>query len=135
MKTILVFCFAFVITTSAAAQKYYGHPYYHPRAHTYVGIGLGFPYYSYPPFYYPYYYGSPFYTRPTKLEREIADIKSDYQDKIWSARHDKSLTHSERKSEVHRLKAERDTALRDAEYNYHKKKNNVNDSTKPEKNE
>ncbi len=68
---------------------------------------------------------------PTKLEREIADIKADYQDKIWSARHDTSLSPSEKKSEVHRLKNERDMAVHDAEYNYHKKKSNVNDSSKP----
>ena len=130
MKTILAFCLAFVIKTNAAAQKYYGHPYYHPRIHTYVGIGLGYPYYSYyPPFYYPYY-ARPFYTKPTKLEREVTDIKADYKNKIWTARHDTSLSHPEKKNEVHRLKSERNTAIRDAEHNYHKKKSLINDSSK-----
>jgi len=132
MKTILIFCLAFVVRTNAAAQKYYGHPYYHSRVHTSIGIGLGYPYYSYyPPFYYPYYYGVPFYSRPTKLEREVADIKADYQDKIHSARHDKALSHSEKKNEIQKIKEERDMAIHDAEYNYHRNKSNVNDSSKP----
>ena len=127
MKTILIICFALVITTGAAAQKYGGRHYYRPRVSTYVGIGTGYyPYYSpfYSPYYYPYY-GEPYYARPTKLEMQIADIKSDYNDRIWSARHDKSLSLSARKKEIRSLKSERDKAVRDAAYNYHRRSSRV----------
>ena len=123
MKSILVICIALVFTTAAAAQKYGGRRHYHPVIRSSVGIGIGtYPYYS--PFYSPYYYpygGGVIYRQPTRLENEIADIKADYNDKIWSARHDKSLSHSERRREVHNLKLERDKAMRDAEYNYHRR--------------
>ena len=123
MKTILMFCFVFVIAIGASAQKYnkqyYSSP---PRVHTSISLGIGngyYPYYS--PFYQPYY-SVPLYTRPTRLENEIADIKADYNDRIWSAKHDNSLSKSERKSEVRRLKTERDKAIRNAEYGYHQRR-------------
>ena len=119
MKTILIICFALAVTTGAAAQKYRGHRYYPSRVQTHVGIGIGYyPFYS--PYYYPHYDG-PVYRRPTKLDNEIADIKAEYNDKIWSAKHDRSLSRSERKKEIHELKSERDKAIRDAEYSYHRR--------------
>jgi len=125
MKTILMMCLAFVITTGASAQKYNRHTYPQPRVHTSISVGIGSPYYSpyYSPFYrlYPYY-GTPIYSRPTRLENEIANIKADYNDRIWSAKHDNSLSKSERKAEVRRLKSERDRAIRDAEYSYHRRR-------------
>jgi hypothetical protein len=121
MKTILMLCAAFVITASASAQKTGSYRYPQSRVHTSIGVGIGSPYYS--PFYRPYpYYGTPIYSRPTRLENEIADIKADYNDRIWSAKHDKFLSKSERKNEIRRLKSERDRAIRDAEYNYHRRR-------------
>ena len=123
MKTILIICVALACTTAVAAQKYGGRGRYRPRVHTSVTIGAGYyPYYSpfYSPYYYPYY-DEFYYRRPTKLDNEIADIKAEYNDKIWSARHDKSLPRSERKREIRDLKSERDKAIRDAEYNYHRR--------------
>ena len=38
---------------------------------------------------------------------EIEDIRNDYKDRIWSARHDESLSRKERRQKVHELKAER----------------------------
>jgi len=120
MKTILIICIALAVTTGAAAQKYRGRDYYRPRVQTHIGIGVGYsPFYS--PYYYYPYYGGPVYRRPTRLENEIADIKAEYNDKIWSAKHDRSLSRSERKKEVHDLKSERDKAIRAAEYNYHRR--------------
>src|SRR5258705_13356264 len=118
MKTILMFCFAFVVTASASAQKYGRHYYSQPRVRSSIILGFGYnPYYS--PYYSPYgVYGAPIYSRPSRLDIEIADIRSDYNDRIWSAKHDNSLSKSERKSEVRRLKSERDRAIRDSEYNY-----------------
>ena len=118
-------CAAFVITASASAQKNSRYRYPPPRTHTSISVGIGSPYYSpyYSPFYRPYsYYRAPIYSRPTRLENEIADIKADYNDRIWSAKHDNSLSKSERKAEIRRLKSERDRAIRDAEYNYHRRR-------------
>jgi len=124
MKTILMLCLAFAITASASAQKNGSYSYSKPRTRTSVNIGIGggySPYYS--PLYRPYpYYSTPIYPRPSGLDLEIADIKADYNDRIWSARHDNSLSKSERKSEIRRLKSERDRAVRDAEYNYHRRR-------------
>ena len=125
MKTILIMCLAFVITTGGSAQKYNGYLYPKPRVHTSISVGIGTPYYTpyYSPFYRPYpYYVTPIYSKPTRLENEIADIKADYNDRIWSAKHDNSLSKSERKADVRRLKSERDRAIRDAEYNYHRRR-------------
>jgi hypothetical protein len=125
MKTIVMFCIAVVITASASAQKYSRPRYPQPRTRTSISVGIGAPYYSpyYSPFYRPYpYYGIPIYSRPTRLENEIADIKADYNDRIWSAKHDNSLSKSDRKAEVRRLKSERDRAIRDAEYSYHRRR-------------
>jgi len=124
MKTIIMFCLAVAITATASAQKYSRH-YPRPRVHSSISVGIGSPYYSpyYSPFYRPYpYYSAPVYSRPTRLESEIAGIKADYNDRIWSARHDNTLSKSERKREIHRLKSERDRAIRDAEYSYHRRR-------------
>src|SRR5215203_554762 len=118
MKTILMLCLAFVITASASAQKNSPYRYSRPRTHASVSIGIGggySPYYS--PLYrpYPYYstpiYSTPVYSRPSRLDMEISDIKAEYNDRIWSARHNNSLSKSERKSEIRRLKSERDRAV------------------------
>ena len=125
MKTILMLCVAIVITSAASAQKYNRHYYPRARTRTSISVGIGSPYYSpyYSPFYRPSpYYSTPIYSRPSRLDMEIEDIKADYNDRIWSAKHDNSLSKSERKREVRRLKSERDRAIRDAEYNYHRRR-------------
>ena len=125
MKTILMFCLAIVIAGAASAQKYNRHRYAQPRVRTSISVGIGSPYHSpyYSPFYRPYpYYSTPVYSRPTRLDNEIADIKAEYNDRIWSVRQDKSLSKSERKREIRLLKSERDRAIRDAEYNYHRRR-------------
>jgi hypothetical protein len=86
------------------AAYYYAPFYYHPFWHGYYGY----------PAYNNYYY------RPTKLDLEIADIKNDYAEKIWSARQDKTLSGKERRQEVRELKHERDRAIINAERNYYK---------------
>ncbi|HET6766467.1 MAG TPA: hypothetical protein VFH08_03675 [Chitinophagaceae bacterium] len=122
MKTIVMFCLAIAIAGAASAQKYDRHRYSRPRVGTSIRVGIGSPYY-YSPFYRPYpSYSAPIYSRPTRLDNEIADIKAEYNDRIWSARHDKSLSKSERKREIRLLKSERDRAIRDAEYNYHRRR-------------
>ena len=125
MKTILMFCLAVFITSAVSAQKYNRHRYPQSRVRSSISIGIGSPYYS--PYYSPYSrpfpsYNTPVYSRPTRLESEIADVKADYDDRIWSVRHDKSLSKSERKMVIRRLKSERDRAVRDAQYNYHRRR-------------
>lgn len=128
MKRLLIVLFSFALALGASAQKM-GHvrafAYSRPR----VVVGLGafaplYPYYGlgYSP-YSPYGAYGPRYrygNRPTRLDLKIQDIKNDYQDKIWSARHDKTLPRNERKKLVHQLKHERDQAVTDAKRSYYK---------------
>jgi hypothetical protein len=132
MKTIVMFCLAIMIAGIASAQKYNPNRGSRPRVRTSISVGIGSPYYSpySSPFYRPYpYYSTPMYPRSTpmyprmsRLDAEIAEIKADYNDRIWFARNDKSLSKSERKVEIRRLKSERDRAVRDAQYNYHRRR-------------
>ena len=51
-------------------------------------------------------------------------MSTDYKDRIYSARHDKSISKSERKATVRQLKSHREMAIRDAERNYYKSYDN-----------
>ncbi|HEY0432485.1 MAG TPA: hypothetical protein VGC95_01355 [Chitinophagaceae bacterium] len=122
MKKIMIVLISVLMVLGASAQrKGGGYHYYHPRTRVIAGFGVGYyPYYGMPP--YNYYWDNPYYGyhRPSRLELQIEDIRADYNDKIWSARHDKSMPRRERKKEIHELKAQRDAAIRDAERNYHR---------------
>lgn len=119
MKKLFVLLFSLGLTVGAFAQHgHYSHRVYvRPR----VVVGLG-----YSPFYYPYYdpflypYPPVYNSRPSRLEMKIEDIKADYKDRIWSARHDKSLSRQDRKQEIHSLKVERDQKIEDAKRDYYK---------------
>ena len=132
MKTVsLILICALGLTFHASAQKVIrAVPRYYPRTHVAVGVGLGYgyggwgpyspfysPWYAYPP---GYYYGRT--ARPSKLDLEIQDIQTDYKDRIWSARHDESLSRKERRHTVHDLKIERDKAILQTKKDYYKKK-------------
>ena len=124
MKKILVIVLSTMMVITASAQYKGGGHYYHPRTRVIVGVGAGY----YSPFYYPYYpfypysYGYP--TRPSRLELKVEDIQADYKDRIYSARHDKSISKSERKATIHQLKSDRDMAIRDLKRNYYKSYDN-----------
>lgn len=127
MKTVaLIIIFALGVTYHASAQKVVrAVPRYYPRTHVAVGVGLGAwgPYspYWYNPWYaYPPGYG--YSPRPTKLDLEIADIRNDYKDRIWSARHDESLSRKARRQKVHELKHERDNEILQAKKDYYKRR-------------
>jgi len=124
MKKVLILILSLTITLGVFAQfRGHGGYYYAPHVTIVGGYPPYYPYY-YNPFYapyfgYPYYY--PYYGyRPTKLDRKIEDIKNDYQEKIWAVKHDKGLTHKERRKKVRDLKHERDKAISDTRLNYYK---------------
>jgi hypothetical protein len=127
-KSLVLMIFSLAIALGASAQHFRGgggHYYSRPRVSGGVGVYAPVvPYYGYGFGYSPFYpYAQPFYVphRPTKLELNIEDIKNDYQDRIWSARHDDSLSKKARRQKVHELKHERDQAIIDAKRNYYKK--------------
>ena len=89
------------------------------------GIGYGFgcsPFYYSPfgyPFGYPHSYSNTYKTS-SRLQMKIEDIKSDYKDKIWLAKHDTTLSKDERKKIVQQLKIDREKAVQDTKVNYYK---------------
>lgn len=124
MKKLLIIVISIGLAMGASAQRFHGGGYVHSGPRIIVGGGFYSPYYS--PFYGPFY--SPFYPygyygygyRPSKLDMQIQDIKNDYNDRIWSVKHDQTLTHKERRKQVHQLKQERDRDINDAKLNYYK---------------
>jgi hypothetical protein len=128
MKMVLIAICALGLTLSASAQKVVRvAP--HPRTHVSVGVGFGggYGYYPYSPYWYNPWYAYPpgpgYYrsSRPTKLDLEIQDINNDYKDKIWSARHDESLSRKQRRQTVHDLKHQRDNDILQAKKDYYKR--------------
>ncbi|MEP7277281.1 MAG: hypothetical protein ABI813_01445 [Bacteroidota bacterium] len=132
MKKLMIIVVALGLTMCASAQRG-GHGGWHGggqvhviRPRVSIGIGAYSPFYyspfGYNPYGYPYGYNDyyrPNY-RPSKLQVQVTDIKDDYSDKIWSAKHDTSLSRKERRNVVHQLKSERDKAINDAKRNYYK---------------
>jgi hypothetical protein len=100
MKKLLIILLAAGLAVSASAQKFGRGGVYYARPRVVITTGIYspfYPYYSYP--FYPYPSHS-YIQRPTRLDLQIQDIKNDYQDKIWSAKHDKSISRKERKRSV-----------------------------------
>jgi hypothetical protein len=122
MKKMIFIMAALVVTMTVSAQKR-GGVYFRPRTHVIISGGYS-PYYSpyYNPWYGPQFYNAPVYHRPSKLDLQIADIKNDYSDRIWSVKHDKSMSGKERRQEVRQLKHDRDKAIMDAKINYHRRR-------------
>lgn len=83
-----------------------------------LGYGVGYPYFGYP-FYgvNPYGYKAP---KQSKLTNEIENLKSDYADKIYSARNATDLDGKQRRAEVRQLKQERDNTINNLRNNYYK---------------
>src|SRR5204862_3692741 len=120
MKKLFVILLSTILVIGALAQRGHGAGHYYYRPHTRVVIGVGAGYYPYS--YYPYDYGfyHPYYYRPSRLQLQIEDIQADYRDRIWSVKHDNSLSRRERRERVHELKSQREEAIRDAERNYYR---------------
>ncbi|HEY8735202.1 MAG TPA: hypothetical protein VIL90_11590 [Puia sp.] len=135
MKKLMVIAMCLGFAYGASAQRghsigggYHGGGYLvRPR----ISVGIGY----YSPFYSPFgYYGYPYwgfpygsyypyggaYGRPSKLQKKEADIRSDYADRIYSVRHDNSLTSKQKRQAVRSLKKERSKEIHDLVANYHR---------------
>ncbi|HMC87353.1 MAG TPA: hypothetical protein VKI61_17635 [Chitinophagaceae bacterium] len=125
MKKIMTIAVALAVTMTVAAQ----HGRIAGSRVVIVSPGIGFGY-GYSPFYYSpfgYPFGYPYgynnnYRNSSKLQSEIEDVKSDYKDKIWSAKQDKSLSREDRDKIIHQLKSDRNKAVEDLKTNYYKPK-------------
>jgi hypothetical protein len=140
MKTILLMLLSIVLSLGVSAQRK-GDPdghngnseernEYHSRGyHLYYGLGYNYyPYYGYSYFGYPYYgypyYGYRFWNRTShngnksiqyRLSLQIKAIKMDYKNKIKQVRHDKSVSHWQKKQKIFSLKTERNQRIVNAE--------------------
>src|SRR5579872_5265049 len=122
---VVAICVGFAFT--AAAQKVHTIAVYRPVYVVPPSFGFGY----YAPFYSPFgFYGLPYgayypygnmYSRPSKLQKEEEDIRSDYADRIYSVRQDESLTNKQKRQEVRALKKQRDQEIHDLVADYHKK--------------
>ena len=143
MKKLLIVLFSIGLAYGASAQKvmrgggggiHYSRP---PRVIVGVGAGFGYsPFYPYGGFYSPWgfppYAGAYGYSRPSRLDLEIQDIKLDYNDRIKSIRMDDSMTGKQKRQKVRELKTERDKAINQAKKDYYYKRSR---STKPYSND
>jgi hypothetical protein len=150
MKKLLIVVLSAGLALGASAQHgghggHVGHigGGYVYRPHVAVGLGFGyglgygygfgygpfFPYYGYGPWGYPYppyYYG--YGSMPSGLAYQVDGIKSDFKAQIKDTRHDKSLTHKEKRAKIDQLKRDRDQAVVQARKDYFNnlRKNNNN---------
>lgn len=122
-KTIIIA--AILITICGYAEAQFG-------GHYSTGFKYGYrpnysaryfaPVYANPYWGYPNYYGSTPYVRPapTKLDKEIANIQHEADEKIASVRMDHSLKGKERRADISRIKASRDLDIENAKRSYYK---------------
>ena len=126
MKALLVILVSLTLSLGVSAQRKGG--FYHaysprvivgPSVGFGLGFGYGYPFFGYP-FGYPYGYPNPYGYRgtPYNLSLQIQSIKNDYKNQIRDTRHNKSLSHSQRRQEIHTLKTERDQAILTAQQNF-----------------
>ena|SRR5216683_2422442 len=135
MKKLMVSALLVVIAFGASAQR--GHvvsgggykgvyavrpriivgaysPFFSPFG--YYGYPFGYPPYGYYP-YAPYGMG---YGYPTKLQRKEADIRADYEDRIYSVRQDSSLSSKQKRQAIRELKKQRKQDIKNLVENYHR---------------
>src|SRR5690242_21775031 len=130
MKTLLIIFALSVLSIGASAQRKILHyHYYTPVTRVIVtpafGFGYGYPYYDYPLYpywYYPYYYEH----TPYRLSAEMQSIKVEYHNKIKETRHDKSISHAQRRQNIRNLKDERAQAIADAQRDFYNNRGNRN---------
>ncbi len=144
MKKLMIVMLSLGLAVGASAQRGHGGGYhgggFHGGGYSYrprvsIGFGFGSPFYSpfglygagygYNPYWgFPYGMYGPNYgyarMQASKLQRKVQDIKSDYEDRIYSAKHDNSLTKKERRQAVRGLKQDRDREIHETIANYHR---------------
>jgi hypothetical protein len=134
MKKLLMILLTIGLALGVSAQKVVGRGHtVVVRPHVSVGLGWGYsPFYSpwygygfYSPFYYPPYGYNNGY-RPSRLDRQIADIKSDYADRIKSVRMQDDMTGREKRQEIRQLRQDRDQAVVQAQKDYYHKRAGTN---------
>jgi hypothetical protein len=138
MKKLMVIAMCLGLTYGASAQRGHGGFYgggYHGGFYAYQPrISVGFGYYS--PFWGPYgYYGMPLWAYPygpygaygggvygsgSKLQKQEADIRSDYADRIYSVEQDNTLTNKQKRQTIRALKKQRDEDVHNLVVNYHR---------------
>ncbi len=149
MKTIFLVLLSIALSVAASAQRKSNsdeHHEYSEERNEYsqrgvqvyslpltYGLGYDYPYYGNPYYgYYGYGYGYPLWYRPFhsrsranqyKLDLQLKAIRMDYANRIKEARHDKSLSHSQKKEKIHSLKDERNDEIVNAEKNFAKQLN------------
>jgi hypothetical protein len=133
MKTLLV---SVLLVTVLGASAQNGHvasrgvykPAYVVRPRIIVGVYSPFyspfGFYTYPfgyaPFGFPYNPYGMGYSQPTQLQKKEADIRADYQDRIYSVRHDDSLSSKQKRQAVRELKDQRKQDIKSLVENYHR---------------
>jgi hypothetical protein len=138
MKKLLMILMSVGIISGASAQihggGHFGGGYYGGGFRGPVVVGG----YGYAPFYgYPGWYlglGYPFYPSPygyrngyssSRLQSQVASIKQDYADRIYSVHNDNTLTGKEKRQKIRELKHERDNAVASAKSNYWRNRQNA----------
>lgn len=126
MKTLLIMLVSVTLSLGVSAQRKGGYYHvYRPRVivapSVGFGLGYGYPFFGYPYYGYPFGYPNPYgYSRgtPYKLSLQIQSIKLDYKNQIRETRHNKSLSHSQKRQEIRTLKTERDQDIISAQRNF-----------------
>jgi hypothetical protein len=108
-----------VVAPSYSINPYYGRPGFG----RFYGSAFGF---GYSPFYDPFYQYPRVQERPSPLDLAIEDIMEEYDYKIDSTKHDKSLSKDDRKQKVRDLKHEKENAIIDAKKSYYQQKDQKN---------
>jgi hypothetical protein len=133
MKKVIIALAFLGLAVSASAQKSVRAPIRHPRPPQKVVVvrsyppfspyfGYGRSYYGYSPFGFGYGfdYGYRHQNRPSKLDLQVEDVKNDYQDRVWSVRHDDGLSRKEKRKKIQELKYNRDNEIIDLRKSYYK---------------
>lgn len=125
MKKLIAIVLVCGLGYTASAQ--HGRVGSHRGSHSRVSIGIGvgssynYGYNRMPGRFNSYPYRSYNYNRPTGLDLQIQDINNEYKDRIWSVKHDKTLSRQQRKDNLRVLRYEREKAIIEARRNYYKR--------------
>ena len=128
MKNLLIMLAFLMVSFGVSAQRKGGYYHvYRPPTRVIIApsIGWGYPFGYWGGLYYPY--GYPYYgynSTPYRLSAQIQSIKVDYRNRIRETRHDKSMSHSQRRQEIRNLKGERAQAIADAQRDFYNNRRN-----------